>query len=153
MIALLQRVSRASVFIDGQTTARIGCGLCVLVGIESVEQGAAGERIAARLAERICGYRVFPDEAGRMNRSLSDVGGELLLVPNFTLAADTASGMRAGFSSAAAPEQAEPLFEALRAACSERLGREISSGSFGTDMQVELVNDGPVTFTLSCNHP
>jgi len=151
MIALLQRVNRAAVYIDGQRTANIDRGLCVLVGIEAGEQGLAGEHIAQRLAERICGYRVFPDEAGQMNRSLVDIGGELLLVPNFTLAADTRGGMRAGFSTAAPAEQAAPLFEALSAACAERLGHEVCRGRFGADMQVELVNDGPVTFTLRCN--
>lgn len=143
MIGLLQRVSEASVSIAGARVAVIGPGLLVLVGVQPADQAAA----ARRLAERLLGYRVFPDRAGRMNRSLLDVAGQILLVPQFTLAADTAKGTRAGFSTAAEPEQARALFETLVAAVRERLP-DTPTGVFGAAMQVALVNDGPVTFWL-----
>ena len=143
MIGLLQRVSEASVTVQGHKVARIGRGLLVLVGIERGD----GEAEAGRLLERLIGYRVFPDDAGRMNLSLVDTGGELLLVPQFTLAADTKKGTRAGFSTAAAPEDGQRLFEALVTRAGQRLGR-VATGEFGADMQVALVNDGPVTFWL-----
>ena len=143
MIGLLQRVSRASVSVAGENIATIGTGLLVLVGVERNDSEAQ----ARRLLERLLAYRVFPDEAGRMNRDLREIGGGLLLVPQFTLAADTHKGNRPGFASAAPPELGRELFEALcamaRAACPE-----VACGSFGADMQVELVNDGPVTFWL-----
>ncbi|HUS25214.1 MAG TPA: D-aminoacyl-tRNA deacylase [Candidatus Binatia bacterium] len=146
MIGLLQRVSRASVLVDGRAAGEIGRGLLVLVGV----QPGDGEPQAERLLERLLGYRVFPDEAGRMNRSLRDIAGGLLLVPQFTLAADTAKGSRPGFSTAAPPEQARERFEHLL-----RLARHdwpsTQAGVFGADMQVELVNDGPVTFWLETN--
>lgn len=143
MIGLLQRVRRASVTIDGRLQAEIGVGLLVLVGVRPKD----GEGQAARLLERLLGYRVFADEAGRMNRSLRDIGGGLLLVPQFTLAADTGSGTRPGFSSAAAPAQARRLFEGL-VARAQAVWPDTGAGVFGADMQVELVNDGPVTFWL-----
>ncbi|MFP4181543.1 MAG: D-aminoacyl-tRNA deacylase [Thiohalospira sp.] len=143
MIGLLQRVSRAAVRVEGETVAAIGTGLLVLVG---VERGDTTEG-AQRLAQRLAGYRVFPDERGRMNRSLQDTGGGLLLVPQFTLAADTRKGNRPGFASAADPAEGERLFEVLADAARERLG-EVATGRFGADMAVELVNDGPVTFEL-----
>jgi len=143
MIALLQRVRSADVTVDGTVVGRIGRGLLVLAAIRPDDTA----RDALRLADRIVGYRVFPDDAGRMNLSLLAIGGELLLVPQFTLAADTAKGMRASFTGAAAPEAGRIGFDRLVIACQERLGR-VETGSFGADMQVALVNDGPVTFWL-----
>ena len=143
MIGLLQRVAGASVTIGGETVADIGRGLLVLVAVRREDT----RRDAERLAERIAGYRVFPDENGRMNLSLLDIGGELLLVPQFTLAADTKKGTRASFTRAAAPDVGEALFDDLVAACRARLGK-VGTGRFGADMQVSLTNDGPVTFWL-----
>jgi D-aminoacyl-tRNA deacylase len=143
MIGLLQRVTDASVTVGGETVASIGRGLLVLVAVRREDT----ERDADRLAERILGYRVFPDETGRMNLSLLDVGGELLLVPQFTLAADTRKGTRASFTPAAPPERGAIYFQALAGACRSRLGK-VGTGSFGADMQVSLTNDGPVTFWL-----
>lgn len=143
MIALIQRVAEAQVRIGGQVAGRIGRGVLALVGVERGD----GEREAARLAERVLGYRVFPDSEGRMNRSLADIGGGLLVVPQFTLAADTGSGTRAGFSSAAAPEEGRRLFERFVEIC-RALHPEVATGRFAADMQVSLVNDGPVTFWL-----
>ena len=143
MIGLLQRVSRASVVVDGETVGEIGPGLLVLVAVQRDDT----ERDVARLAERILGYRVFPDDEDRMNRSVSDIGGGLLLVPQFTLAADTKKGTRASFTKAAAPEVGRDYFERLVAACRDQHG-EVASGRFGADMKVSLENDGPVTFWL-----
>ena len=143
MIALLQRVSGASVEIDGATVGRIGRGLMVLVAVHRDDE----ERDIARLAERILTYRVFPDAEGRMNRSVLDEGLGLLLVPQFTLAADTKKGTRASFTRAAEPARGEAYFERLVAACRERLD-SVETGRFGADMQVSLTNDGPVTFWL-----
>ena len=143
MIGLLQRVSHAAVEVEGRTIGAIERGLLVLVGVERGDD----ERRAERLAERLLGYRVFPDQAGRMNLSLTDIGGGLLLVPQFTLAADTDKGTRAGFSRAADPAQGERLFDYLLGACRTRHG-SVASGRFGAHMQVSLVNDGPVTFWL-----
>lgn len=143
MIALLQRVREASVRVDDALVASIGRGLLVLIGVEKGDT----EREARRLAERILSYRVFADERGRMNLSVEAVGGELLLVPQFTLAADTDSGNRPSFSTAAEPERATLLFETLAATCRESsIG--VGTGVFGADMQVGLINDGPVTFSL-----
>ena len=148
MIGLLQRVRSAHVEVDGQRIAEINAGLLVLVGV----QQADSRREATRLLERLLGYRVFPDAAGRMNLSLKDSGGELLLVPQFTLAADTRSGMRPGFSTAAPPAEGERLFDELvnQAGLTQV---PVASGQFGADMQVTLVNDGPVTFWLEVNPP
>jgi len=143
MIALLQRVSEAGVAIAGRTTAAIGAGLLVLVGVRPADT----EQHAERLVERILGYRVFGDESGRMNRSLTDIGGGLLLVPQFTLAADTRKGSRPGFSTAAAPEVARRLFDHVLATAKIRHPGTFS-GVFGADMQVSLINDGPVTIWL-----
>ncbi len=143
MIAVLQRVSRASVTVSGRCIAEIAGGLLVLVGVERGDSHAH----ARRLVERLLTYRVFPDAAGRMNRSVADVEGELLLVPQFTLAADTHKGTRASFSSAASPEEGKALFDELVAEASARHPR-VATGAFGADMQVALVNDGPVTFVL-----
>ncbi len=143
VIALLQRVSEAQVRIAGEPVGTIGRGLLVLVGVRRGDDEAAADR----LAERLLGYRVFPDPAGRMNRSVRDVAGGVLLVPQFMLAADTRSGTRAGFSTAAEPERARVLFGYLRD-CVERAYAPVSAGVFGADMQVSLINDGPVTFWL-----
>ena len=143
MIGLLQRVSRADVAVEGAEIARIGRGLLVLVGIRPTDDEASGARLLARLLK----YRVFPDDAARMNLSLREIDGDLLLVPQFTLAADTRHGLRPGFSSAAPPEQARRLFDRLAAAAADA-HRHVQTGRFGADMQVSLVNDGPVTLWL-----
>jgi D-tyrosyl-tRNA(Tyr) deacylase len=147
MIGLLQRVTRAQVEVGGECIAAIGSGLLVLVG---VQQGDSESR-ADRLLERLLGYRVFPDADGRMNLGLGAVGGGLLLVPQFTLAADTRSGMRPGFSTAASPDEGRRLFDYLVRQAQMRHA-QVQSGRFGADMQVSLLNDGPVTFWLEVNH-
>lgn len=143
MIALLQRVSMAQVVIDGVTVGAIERGLLVLLGVE------AGDTVAEadRLLERLLNYRVFKDEAGKMNLSLRDVDGGLLLVPQFTLAADTRKGLRPGFSTAAPPEQGKVLFDHVVTQARRALAK-VGTGQFGADMQVTLTNDGPVTFWL-----
>lgn len=143
MIGLLQRVSRARVSVDGETSGEIGRGLLVLAAVERHD----GDAQAKRLAERIVGYRVFPDADGRMNLSLKDVGGDLLLVSQFTLAADTRKGTRPGFSKAAPPDIGRRLFDRLVAE-SKALGVKVATGTYGADMDVELVNSGPVTILL-----
>jgi D-aminoacyl-tRNA deacylase len=143
MLALIQRVSEAAVRVDGEVVGQIGPGLLALVGIEPGDDEAQ----TARMADRLLAYRVFADEAGRMNRSLAQTGGGLLLVSQFTLAADTRSGNRPGFSTAALPEEAERTFDRLVAACRARHGG-VETGRFGAHMVVSLVNDGPVTFLL-----
>lgn len=143
MIGLLQRVTEARVVVAGEMVAAIGAGLLVLVGVERCDS----ERQARRLAERLLGYRVFPDADGRMNASVIDAGGSLLLVPQFTLAADTDKGMRAGFSAAAEPEAGAYLFDRL-ADHARASGIRVTTGRFGAHMQVSLTNDGPVTFLL-----
>ncbi len=143
MIGLLQRVSQASVAVEGKTVGAIGRGLAVLVGVEHGDDEAR----AGRLLERLLGYRVFPDAAGRMNLSVKDIGGGLLLVPQFTLAADTRKGMRASFTPAAPPAAGERLFAYLLAQA-RRQHAPVASGVFGADMQLTLTNDGPVTFWL-----
>jgi D-tyrosyl-tRNA(Tyr) deacylase len=142
--ALLQRVTRASVEVEGDTIGAIGPGLLVFVGIEPEDDEAACGRMLKRLLE----YRVFADSEQRMNLSLQDVEGGLLLVSQFTLAADTRSGRRPSFSTAAPPAQGEQLFNHL-AALARDLHPAVQTGRFGADMQVSLVNDGPVTFLLS----
>lgn len=148
VIGLLQRVSHAEVTVGGERIAAIGGGLLVLVGVQRLDT----EQEATRLAQRLLGYRVFPDAQGRMNRALTDVAGSLLLVPQFTLAADTRSGTRAGFSRAAEPATGERLFHALVAACRAG-GVPVETGRFGADMQVSSTNDGPVTFWLEVRPP
>jgi len=143
MIGLLQRVSEGRVVIDGETVGEIGRGLVVLVGVQREDDEAKADR----LLERLLGYRVFPDESGRMNLSLRDIQGGLLLVPQFTLAADTRKGTRAGFSSAADPALGERLFRRLLDQAG-RQHRPVAGGVFGADMQVGLINEGPVTFWL-----
>jgi D-tyrosyl-tRNA(Tyr) deacylase len=143
MIALLQRVTEARVALDERVVASIGQGLLVLVGIRPADDRPA----AARLLERLLKYRVFADADGKMNLSLTQVAGGLLLVPQFTLAADTRKGLRPGFSTAAAPEVGRPLFEFLVAVARKQHGT-VECGVFGANMQVSLVNDGPVTIWL-----
>jgi D-tyrosyl-tRNA(Tyr) deacylase len=143
MIGLLQRVTNARVEVDGHAVGEIGRGLLVLVAVHRDDS----ERDVARLAERILSYRVFPDDDGRMNRSVVDEGGGLLLVPQFTLAADTKKGTRASFTRAAAPEKGEACFRQLVRICRDTLAT-VEAGQFGANMQVALVNDGPVTFWL-----
>ncbi len=143
MIALIQRVTQASVEVDGQTVGSIGHGLLALVAVQP-EDGAPQ---VERMTQRLLGYRIFGDEAGRMNRSLTDVGGGLLLVSQFTLAADTHKGMRPSFTSAASPEAGRRWFDELVNKCKSSHPL-VEMGRFGAHMQVHLVNDGPVTFWL-----
>ncbi|HED17641.1 MAG TPA: D-tyrosyl-tRNA(Tyr) deacylase [Gammaproteobacteria bacterium] len=143
MIGLIQRVLYAQVDIEDECVAVIDRGILALIGIVRDD----GLSDVARLAERILGYRIFPDQQGRMNRSLNDIQGELLLVPQFTLAADTHKGTRPGFSTVAEPESGAKLYQQLLDYTSENYKR-VKSGHFGADMQVSLVNDGPVTFWL-----
>lgn len=143
MIALLQRVKMASVTVEGRRIAEIGPGLLVLVGVEQAD----GPPQAARLAERLFAYRIFGDAADRMNLSLRDTGGELLLVPQFTLVADTSRGNRPGFERAASPELGQALFRHL-AASAIALGCPTQTGQFGAHMDIELINTGPATFLL-----
>lgn len=143
MIGLIQRVSGANVRVGGAIVAEIGVGLLVLVGVERGD----GSNEAVKLASRLVAYRVFADSAGKMNRSVRDVGGSLLLVPQFTLAADTSSGLRPSFSRAAPPAHGEAMFDALAAAVAAT-GVPHGCGRFGADMKVSLTNDGPVTFWL-----
>ena len=143
MIALLQRVARASVMVNDHSIAAMDAGLCVFIGVEKSD----AENNARRMAKRLLGYRVFADDAGRMNLSVRDVDGGLLIIPNFTLAADTARGTRASFTPAAPPELAGHLFDMLRKELQSAYP-PTKAGQFGANMQVELVNDGPVTFLL-----
>ncbi len=143
MIGLLQRVSRAAVIVDDRTIGKIDRGLLVLVGVEKDDT----QRTAEKLAERLLDYRVFADAGQRMNLGLRDAGGGLLLVPQFTLAADTRKGLRASFGGAADPALGRRLFDDLVRHASQ-LHQPVETGEFGTDMQVSLVNDGPVTFWL-----
>jgi D-tyrosyl-tRNA(Tyr) deacylase len=147
LIALIQRVERASVRIDGAEVAAVGQGVLALVGVERGD----GEAQAARLADRVAAYRLFADPQGKMNLSLKDIGGELLAVPQFTLAADTNSGLRPSFSSAASPQDGRRLFQRFV----ELAGAIVpaKTGRFGADMKVSLVNDGPVTFWLQVRAP
>lgn len=146
MKALLQRVSSASVVVDDVTVGAIERGLLVLVGIEPNDT----EATARRMIERLLNYRVFGDDQGRMNRSVQDVAGGLLLVSQFTLAADTRQGNRPGFSTAAPPAEAERLFVWLVQHAAQQ-HQPVATGTFGADMKVSLVNDGPVTFLLDVN--
>jgi D-aminoacyl-tRNA deacylase len=143
VIALIQRVLEASVRVDGDVVGAIGSGLLALVAVEPDD----GEAQMRRMAERLLGYRVFADAEGRMNRSLADCGGGLLLVSQFTLAADTARGMRPSFTRAADPALGQRLFSQLVETC-RAVHKTVETGRFGAHMQVSLVNDGPVTFWL-----
>lgn len=144
MLSLIQRVTSATVTVEGEVVGTIEAGLLALVGVEPGD----GEAQIARMAERLLGYRVFADEAGRMNRSLADTGGGLLLVSQFTLAADTRSGMRPSFTTAAPPAEAEQGFNRLVDICRQKHAGRVETGRFGTHMVISLVNDGPVTFLL-----
>ncbi len=143
MIGLLQRVLEASVRVEGEIVGAIGSGLLVLVCAEPHDTPA----VARKLVDRLLGYRVFGDDAGRMNRSVRDIAGGLLLVPQFTLAADTHKGTRPSFSGAAAPDAARTMFDHA-VAHAKAQHPDVASGIFGADMKVALVNDGPVTFWL-----
>lgn len=143
MRTVLQRVSRASVSVEGAEVASIGSGLCLLVGVAPAD----GPHEVDVTAGKVAGLRIFPDEEGRMNRSISDVGGEILVVSQFTLLGDVKKGRRPSFAGAAGPERAEPLIGELVAALRLR-GIPTSEGVFGAHMVVELVNDGPVTLVL-----
>jgi len=146
VIALVQRVTEARVEVDGKVLGAIGRGILALVGVERGDTEAQAER----LAERVLGYRMFPDAEGKMNRSLLSIGGELLVVPQFTLAADTKTGTRPGFSTAASPEDGVRLFEILVKIARQKIP-PTKTGQFGADMKVSLVNDGPVTFWLQAS--
>lgn len=143
MIGLLQRVSSGRVIVDGKTIGEIQRGLVVFIGVERADT----TKQADRLLERLLAYRVFPDKAGKMNLSVREVNGGLLLVPQFTLAADTRKGMRPSFTPAAPPEKGEQLFNYLLAQA-QKIYTPLAAGQFGADMQVELTNEGPVTFWL-----
>ncbi|NCT72635.1 MAG: D-tyrosyl-tRNA(Tyr) deacylase [Xanthomonadaceae bacterium] len=144
MLSLIQRVTRASVSVDEVVVGAIDGGLLALVAMEPGDSEAQ----IARMAERLLGYRVLADDAGRMNRSLADTGGGLLLVSQFTLAADTRSGMRPSFTTAAPPAEAEQGFNQLVAICRQMHAGRVETGRFGAHMVISLVNDGPVTFLL-----
>ena len=143
MKALLQRVSSASVSVAGECVGEIGVGLLVLLGLDRGDDRDG----ALRMLERILAYRIFPDSEGRMNRSVTDINGGVLLVSQFTLSADTGRGLRPGFSGAMAPQEARPLYDFVLAELQRRHSR-VAAGLFGADMQVSLTNDGPVTFLL-----
>ena len=144
MIGLIQRVIEASVSVEDTTVGKIGNGLLVLLAVEPGDTTAQADR----MVERLAGYRVFDDDAGRMNLSVSDTGGGLLLVPQFTLAADTRRGMRPSFTRAAPPALGQALFDEVVARARARLGDRVATGRFGAHMRVSLVNDGPVTFWI-----
>lgn len=145
MKAWVQRVTEASVTIDGERVAEIGLGYLVLLGVTHTDT----ERSADLLAERICNLRIFTDENEKINRSLIDVNGSVIVVSQFTLYADTAHGRRPGFSDAAKPDSAKPLYERVVASLRQRLGAErVGTGRFGADMKVRLLNDGPFSVEL-----
>ena len=148
MIALIQRVTEASVVIEGSVFSSINKGLLVLVGVVLSDS----ESSALQLSKKILNLRVFDDDKGLMNLSVSDIGGEVLVVPNFTLAADTSKGNRPGFSTALKPDLAKPLFDSLYKSIKAQLV-STRQGRFGADMQVSLVNDGPITISLKTNNP
>ena len=144
MRALLQRVKKASVEIDGRINGEIGVGLLVFLGVMEGDTEAE----MRYLADRVCGLRIFEDEAGKMNRSVLDVGGEVLVVSQFTLGADASHGRRPSFIAAAKPPVAIPLYEGFVKECAAITGKNVPTGEFGADMQVTLQNDGPVTIWL-----
>ncbi|MEO1573856.1 MAG: D-aminoacyl-tRNA deacylase [Pseudomonadota bacterium] len=143
MISLIQRASEAQVTVAGEVVGRIAGGLVALLGVQRADTRADADR----LLERVVTYRVFCDAQGRMNRSLEDTGGQLLVVSQFTLAADTRKGTRPGFSRGAAPDDARALYDYFVERAAQRLG-DVQTGRYGADMQVSLTNDGPVTFWL-----
>jgi len=144
MRVVLQRVSSASVAIAGRIVGQIGRGLLILQGIEAADTAADGDWLAQKIAK----LRIFPDDAGNMNRSIVDIGGDILLVSQFTLHASTAKGTRPSFNAAARPEHARPLYETFQIQLAAALGRPIQTGEFGAMMEVALINDGPVTLIL-----
>lgn len=145
MKGLIQRVSSASVVVEGKTVAAITTGLLLFLGVERTDT----EKHAAELCKKVLKFRIFPDQHGRMNLSLTETGGALLIVPQFTLVADTRSGTRPGFSLAAPPAEADALFQHFLGLVASAIGEgRVSAGQFGADMKVSLVNDGPVTFML-----
>ena len=144
MLSLIQRVTQASVSVEGQAVGAIGPGLLALVAVEPGD----GEAQFSRMAERVLGYRIFADAEGKMNRSLADTGGGLLLVSQFTLAADTRSGMRPSFTTAAPPDEAERRYNRLVEICRQKHPPGVETGRFGAHMVISLINDGPVTFLL-----
>lgn len=143
MIGLIQRVTQAKVSVAGETVGEIGQGLLVLLGVEKEDDEAKADK----LAEKILNYRIFSDENDKMNLNVQQVAGELLIVSQFTLAADTQKGLRPSFSKGAPPAQAEALYEYFSAQCAKKI--KVANGKFAADMQVSLVNDGPVTFWLN----
>lgn len=144
MVVLIQRVSEATVEVEGEVVGEIGCGLLVLLGVHREDTAKEGAWLAAKCAN----LRIFPDDEGRMNRSVTNVGGEVLVVSQFTLYGDAARGNRPSFTQSAPPEHAEPLYEQFVQALSEHLGKPVPTGVFGAMMQVRLINDGPVTLWL-----
>ncbi len=149
MIALVQRVSSASVRVEGEVAGEIGRGLLVLLGVVHGDRQSEGDW----LADKVAALRVFPDDEGKMNRSLRDVGGQALVVSQFTLAGDARKGTRPSYARAARPEVAEPLYHAFTDRLAERLGRPVPTGVFGATMEVALVNDGPVTLWVEREPP
>ncbi len=148
MVALVQRVKEAAVDVDGETVGAIGAGLLVLLGVHADDTEAEG----AWLARKCANLRIFPDENGRMDRSVADVGGEILVVPQFTLYGDASRGNRPSFAEAAPPDRAERLYERFVEQVGRELGRPIPTGVFGAEMAVRLVNDGPVTLWVERMH-
>ena len=148
MIALIQRVSSASVIIDQNEVSSIDMGLLVMLGIKAHDSAA----VTQKLCDKIISLRVFDDSAGNMNLDIQSVGGSVLVVPNFTLAADTSKGNRPGFSTAMSPDKAEPLFELFMKKLQTTYPK-VKQGIFGADMQVRLVNDGPITISLETKNP
>jgi len=144
LIALLQRVNWATVTINEKPHAKIDCGLLVFVGLQKEDDKV----VADKLLKKILSYRVFADAAGKMNLSLTDISGDLLLVSQFTLAAETNKGLRPGFSSSMLPAEAEPLYDYLVSSASDKHSN-VQTGKFGADMKIGLENDGPVTFYLT----
>ncbi|WP_221800039.1 D-aminoacyl-tRNA deacylase [Oceanobacter mangrovi] len=143
MIGVIQRVSHASVVVEGETVGAIEQGILLLLGVQPEDD----EQAAERMLHKVLNYRIFGDEEGRMNRSLLDIGGELLVVSQFTLAADTRKGLRPGFSTAAKPDLAERLYDYFSAEAAKQV--TVANGRFGADMKVSLLNDGPVTFLVN----
>jgi D-tyrosyl-tRNA(Tyr) deacylase len=141
---LIQRVKHASVVVDGETVGAIDAGIMLLLGVEKGDD----ETRLEKLVHKVLNYRIFPDDAGHMNRSLLDTSGQLLVISQFTLAADTKKGLRPSFSSAAVPEDAQRLYERFIEQAERKVSR-VQAGQFGADMAVSLLNDGPVTFLLT----
>ncbi|MBC8150956.1 MAG: D-tyrosyl-tRNA(Tyr) deacylase [Bacteroidetes bacterium] len=144
MRAVIQRVSKSSVKVNGNTLGQTSLGLLILLGIEEIDDS----KDVAWLAKKVIGLRIFSDEHGKMNLNIEAAGGELLVISQFTLHASTKKGTRPSFIKAARPEQAIPLYQAFIEECEKLMGKSVARGEFGADMQVELINDGPVTITI-----